>query len=47
VRIGATTYYTSLFPKDGGYLLPIKAAIRKAERIELGDVVSISLTTVR
>jgi hypothetical protein len=47
VRIGATTYYTSLFPKDGGYLLPIKAAIRKAERIELGDVVAISLTTVR
>jgi hypothetical protein len=44
-RIGATRWKTSLFPKDGGYIVPIKAAVRRAERLELGDVVEVSLTT--
>lgn len=44
VRIGATTFGTSLFPKEGGYLVPVKAAVRKAERIELGDIVTMRLT---
>ena len=43
-RIGATTWTTSLFPKAGLYLVPIKVAVRKAERLDLGDVVSIRLT---
>lgn len=30
-RIGGTEWTTSLFPKDGGYLLPIKDAVRRAE----------------
>lgn len=30
-RIGGTEWTTSLFPKDGGYLLPIKDAVRQAE----------------
>ena|SRR5437764_3797262 len=37
--IGATTWETSLFPdraKDA-YLLPVKTAVRKAERISDGD----------
>lgn len=42
-RIGATSWETSLFPKDGGYLVPVKAAVRKAEQIELGDVVGVTL----
>ena len=30
-RIGATEWTTSLFPKDGGYIVPLKDAIRRAE----------------
>ena len=41
--IGATTWTTSLFPKDGGYLVPVKDAIRRAEQVDLGDVVEIEL----
>jgi len=43
-RIGKTTWTTSLFPKDGSYLVPIKVVIRKAEHLELGDTVRIRLT---
>ena len=43
-RIGKTTWTTSLYPKDGRYIVPLKAAIRKAERIDVGDVVSVRLT---
>lgn len=41
VTIGTTTWRTSLFPSKaaGGWLLPIKAAVRKAEKIAEGDVV--------
>ncbi len=45
VTIGATTWRTSLFPsKDvGGYMLPVKAAVRKAERIVEGDAVRVHI----
>jgi hypothetical protein len=36
VRIGKTGT-TSLFPKDGRYIVPIKASVRKAENLEEGD----------
>jgi hypothetical protein len=42
-RVGATTFTTSLFPNDGGYLLPVKAAVRRAEGVEVGDVVRVRL----
>lgn len=42
-RIGATEWTTSLFPKDGGYVVPLKDAVRRAEGIELGDVVDLLL----
>ncbi|MET0144195.1 MAG: DUF1905 domain-containing protein [Ilumatobacteraceae bacterium] len=45
VRIGRTEWTTSLFPKDGRYIVPIKAAVRRAESLELGDVVAVRLTT--
>ncbi len=45
--VGATTWTTSLFPKDGGYLLPLKDAVRKAEGLELGDMVDVALAVVR
>jgi hypothetical protein len=41
--IGATQWKTSLFPKDGQYLVPVKAWVRKAEGLELGDVVTVRL----
>jgi hypothetical protein len=44
-RIGSTRWKTSLFPKDGGYIVPIKTAVRRTERLELGDVVDVRLTT--
>ena len=44
VRIGATEWTTSLWPKDGGYIVPLKAEVRKKERIELGDTVALVLT---
>ena len=44
VRIGETEWTTSLWPKDGGYIVPLKAAARKAEGIEVGDVVEVRLT---
>lgn len=39
--IGRTTWRTSLFPSKahGGWLLPLKAAVRKAERIAEGSAV--------
>lgn len=43
VTIGDTRIKTALFPKDGKYLVPLKAAIRKAEQIELGDTIEIEL----
>ena len=44
VRIGKTSWYTALWPKDGRYIVPLKAAIRKAEKLNLGDVVQVRLT---
>lgn len=42
-KIGKTRWETSLFPKDGGYLVPIKASVRTAEGLELGDTVKVVL----
>ena len=42
-RIGSTRWTTSLFPKDGGYVVPVKAQVRKAEGLELGDTVTVRL----
>ena len=42
-RIGKTEWKTSLFPKDGRYIVPIKANVRKAEHLEEGDNVSVRL----
>ena len=44
VQIGATEWETSLFPKDGRYIVPVKAAVRRAEALELGDTVAVRLT---
>ncbi len=44
VQIGATEWTTSLFPKDGRYLVPVKASVRKAERLGEGETVVVLLT---
>jgi Domain of unknown function (DUF1905) len=41
--IGVTTWTTSLWPKDGAYVVPLKDAVRAAEDIELGDVVTVRM----
>jgi hypothetical protein len=43
VRIGKTTWKTSLWPKDGRYIVPIKAHVRTAEKLEEGDTARIRL----
>jgi hypothetical protein len=43
-RIGDTGWQTSLWPKDGRYIVPVKAAVRKAEGIEVGDPVTVRLS---
>ncbi|WP_426165623.1 DUF1905 domain-containing protein [Sandarakinorhabdus sp. DWP1-3-1] len=46
VTVGTTGWQTSVFPsKDvSGYLLPVKASVRKAEKLIEGDMVTIELT---
>jgi hypothetical protein len=46
VRIGSSEWTTSLFPKDGGYLVPIKDRIRFAEGLVLADVGSVELAII-
>ena len=43
VQIGETAWKTSLFPKAGGYLVPVKANVRKAEGLGEGDSVKVKL----
>lgn len=42
-QIGKTAWRTSLFPKDGHYIVPVKASVRKAEQLEEGDTVMVRL----
>ncbi len=44
VRIGKTEWETSLFPKEGRYLVPIRMSVQKAEDLDVGDEVVIRLT---
>ena len=43
VRLGGSTWSTSLWPKDGGYIVPLKAAVRRREGVAVGDRVAIAL----
>jgi hypothetical protein len=43
-RIDTTQWQTSLFPKDGRYVLPVKDAVRRAEDLDEGDTVTVQLT---
>ena len=43
-HIEAVTFTTSLFPKDGGYLLPLKDAVRRPLGLGAGDRVAVGMT---
>jgi len=42
-KVGNSEWTTSLFPKDGTYVVPIKKVVREKEAIEVGDTVKITL----
>ena len=42
-QIGNTEYKTSLFPKNGVYLVPVKVVVQKAEGVKVGDTVAVTL----
>jgi len=42
-RIGETEWKTSLFPKDGAYIVPLKDSVREAEGLDAGDCVTLRL----
>ena len=43
IRIGGSEFETSLFPKDGCYVVPIKDKARLGEGFVLGDIVTLEL----
>ncbi len=42
-RIGKTAWKTSLFPKEGRYLVPIRMSVQKSEDLAVGDRVVIQI----
>ena len=42
-RIGEVAFTTSLFPKDGSYLLPVKVAVQRVANVGLGDKVRVRM----
>lgn len=44
VTIGRTQFSTSLFPRQGGYLVPLKDAVRLPEQLSLGQKLRILLS---
>ncbi|WP_251151621.1 DUF1905 domain-containing protein [Cellulosimicrobium sp. Marseille-Q4280] len=48
VTIGSSRWSTSVFPDAGRktYVLPVKAAVRRAEQVDVGDVVRIGVETL-
>jgi Domain of unknown function (DUF1905) len=49
VGIGSDVWRTSIFPdtKRGTYLLPVKKEIRRRQRLEVGERVTVGLTVLR
>jgi hypothetical protein len=41
--IGSTTWKTSLFPKDGRYLVPVKAWVRRSEDLDEGRSTTVAV----
>lgn len=45
-HLGEAAWKTSLFAKDGGYVLPVRDSVRRAEALDLGDIVRVQLTVL-
>lgn len=45
-RIGGTGFTTSLFPRGDTYMLPVKIAVQRAERIGLADRVAVTVRVI-
>lgn len=43
-KVCGVVYTTSLFPRDGTYLLPIKIVVRRRANITVGDKVAVDMT---
>ena len=43
VRVGRTEWTTSLFPREGRYLVPLKDKIRRAEQVVVGDSLHVQM----
>ncbi len=43
IKVGKTEWTTSLFPKEGRYLVPIKMVVQKAEKLQEGDEIKLRL----
>ena len=43
-KIGGTGFTTSLFPRQGGYLVPVKVKVQRAEELDVGDTVRVRLS---
>ncbi|OLT54063.1 DUF1905 domain-containing protein [Cellulosimicrobium sp. CUA-896] len=48
VTLGGSRWSTSIFPDAGRrtYVLPVKAAVRRAEKVDVGDVVRVGVETL-
>ncbi|MDE2435025.1 MAG: DUF1905 domain-containing protein [Sphingomonadales bacterium] len=42
-RASGIIFQTSLFPRDGGYLVPIKRAVQNATGLAIGDRIRVEL----
>jgi hypothetical protein len=48
VTVGDRTWTTSIFPDSvrGGYVLPIKRAVRQAADLDIGDVATVTVALI-
>jgi hypothetical protein len=46
VVLGDSEWETALWPRDGGYVVPVKDWVREAEGVDLGQVVEVRLDVV-
>ena len=42
--VDGVAFTTSLFPKDGGYLLPLRSAVRAPRGLDVGDEIEVGLS---
>lgn len=45
--IGGTGFTTAMFPREDTWFLPLKAAVRRAQGVALGDVVDVRMRVGR